>query len=161
MFHCSIIQRGSKQSRIWADIKKKIFVSCIHCFSRDVSHSSSSAQPQSPGPNQWQFQHVKASKSMDLGTTQNQQPTGGERLLCLCSAWRLHGVSSWQKIWKAWLAALMQSVHLQLAWTDFLLAIAVICPSEFARLAVRSKNWIWLFITQLLQIWTCKNLIVM
>lgn len=89
MFHCSIIQRGSKQSRIRADIKKKIFVSCIHCFSREVSHSSSSAQPQSPGPNQWQFQHVKASKSMDLGTTQNQQPTGGERLLCLCSAWWL------------------------------------------------------------------------
>uniref|UniRef100_A0A8C9XY96 PDZ domain-containing protein n=1 Tax=Sander lucioperca TaxID=283035 RepID=A0A8C9XY96_SANLU len=41
------------------------------------SHTSSLAQPQSPTQNQdqWQFQHVKASKSMDLGTTQNQQHT--------------------------------------------------------------------------------------
>ncbi|XP_056891205.1 partitioning defective 3 homolog B isoform X1 [Takifugu flavidus] len=47
----------------------------IGCFSREPSHGSSSAQPQTPGQNQWQFQHVKASKSMDLGTTQNQQPS--------------------------------------------------------------------------------------
>ncbi|KAM4561503.1 partitioning defective 3 homolog B-like isoform 1-T1 [Fundulus diaphanus] len=35
------------------------------------------AQPQSPaqGQNQLQFQHIKASKSMDLGTTQNQHHT--------------------------------------------------------------------------------------
>ncbi|XP_034740639.1 partitioning defective 3 homolog B-like isoform X3 [Etheostoma cragini] len=44
---------------------------------RENSHTSSHAQPQSPTQNQdqWQFQHVKASKSMDLGTTQNQQHT--------------------------------------------------------------------------------------
>ncbi|XP_019125140.2 partitioning defective 3 homolog B isoform X3 [Larimichthys crocea] len=44
---------------------------------REISHTSSPAQPQSPAQNQnqRQFQHVKASKSMDLGTTQNQQPT--------------------------------------------------------------------------------------
>ncbi|XP_033990188.1 partitioning defective 3 homolog B isoform X1 [Trematomus bernacchii] len=44
---------------------------------RENSHSSSQAQPQSPAQNQnqilQQYQHVKASKSMDLGTTQNQQ----------------------------------------------------------------------------------------
>lgn len=27
---------------------------------------------------------------MDLGTTQNQQPTGGEILLFMCTAWQLH-----------------------------------------------------------------------
>ncbi|XP_078117662.1 partitioning defective 3 homolog B-like isoform X8 [Sander vitreus] len=44
---------------------------------RENTHTSSLAQPQSPTQNQdqWQFQHVKASKSMDLGTTQNQQHT--------------------------------------------------------------------------------------
>ncbi|XP_059198420.1 partitioning defective 3 homolog B isoform X2 [Centropristis striata] len=44
---------------------------------RDNSHTSSPAQPQSAAQNQHQrqFQHVKASKSMDLGTTQNQQHT--------------------------------------------------------------------------------------
>ncbi|XP_032385446.1 partitioning defective 3 homolog B isoform X2 [Etheostoma spectabile] len=44
---------------------------------RENSHTSSLAQRQSPTQNQdqWQFQHVKASKSMDLGTTQNQQHT--------------------------------------------------------------------------------------
>ncbi|XP_070770529.1 partitioning defective 3 homolog B [Enoplosus armatus] len=44
---------------------------------RENPHTSSPAQPQSPaqGQNQRQFQHVKASKSMDLGTTQNQQHT--------------------------------------------------------------------------------------
>ncbi|XP_076602552.1 partitioning defective 3 homolog B-like isoform X1 [Chaetodon auriga] len=44
---------------------------------RENSHISSPAKPQSPAQNQnqRQFQHVKASKSMDLGTTQNQQPT--------------------------------------------------------------------------------------
>ncbi|KAK1902733.1 Partitioning defective 3 like B, partial [Dissostichus eleginoides] len=42
---------------------------------RENFHSSSQAQPQSPAQNQIQrhYQHVKASKSMDLGTTQNQQ----------------------------------------------------------------------------------------
>ncbi|XP_056244818.1 partitioning defective 3 homolog B isoform X2 [Seriola aureovittata] len=47
---------------------------------RENSHISSPAQPQSPtqshNQSQRQFhQHVKASKSMDLGTTQNQQHT--------------------------------------------------------------------------------------
>ncbi|XP_045910850.1 partitioning defective 3 homolog B isoform X1 [Micropterus dolomieu] len=44
---------------------------------RDNSHTSSLAQPLSPTQNlsQRQFQHVKASKSMDLGTAQNQQHT--------------------------------------------------------------------------------------
>ncbi|XP_026151014.1 partitioning defective 3 homolog B-like isoform X3 [Mastacembelus armatus] len=46
---------------------------------RENSHISSAAQPQSPGRNENQnqrdFQHIKASKSMDLGTTQNQQNT--------------------------------------------------------------------------------------
>uniref|UniRef100_A0A8D3BNB6 PDZ domain-containing protein n=1 Tax=Scophthalmus maximus TaxID=52904 RepID=A0A8D3BNB6_SCOMX len=48
---------------------------------RENSHVSNPAQPQCPGQNQIQnqsqrqFQHVKASKSMDLGTTQNQQHT--------------------------------------------------------------------------------------
>ncbi|XP_068557781.1 partitioning defective 3 homolog B-like [Cebidichthys violaceus] len=44
---------------------------------RENRHVSSPAQPQSPTQNQSQrqFQHVKASKSMDLGTTQNQQHT--------------------------------------------------------------------------------------
>ncbi|TWW80554.1 Partitioning defective 3 -like protein B [Takifugu flavidus] len=49
------------------------FYSSTH--NKEPSHGSSSAQPQTPGQNQWQFQHVKASKSMDLGTTQNQQPS--------------------------------------------------------------------------------------
>lgn len=58
-------------------------------FSRE---NSCLAQPQSPAQNQnqRQFQHVKASKSMDLGTTQNQQPTGGESSLVIRSAWWLH-----------------------------------------------------------------------
>ncbi|KAM9347493.1 partitioning defective 3 homolog B-like [Symphorus nematophorus] len=44
---------------------------------RENCQTSSPAQPQSPtqSQNQRQFQHVKASKSMDLGTTQNQQHT--------------------------------------------------------------------------------------
>lgn len=44
---------------------------------RENSYNSSMAQPQSPAQNQnqRQVQHVKASKSMDLGTTQNQQNT--------------------------------------------------------------------------------------
>ncbi|XP_031714589.1 partitioning defective 3 homolog B [Anarrhichthys ocellatus] len=44
---------------------------------RDNRRTSSPAQPQCPTQNQSQrqFQHVKASKSMDLGTTQNQQHT--------------------------------------------------------------------------------------
>ncbi|XP_063353370.1 partitioning defective 3 homolog B isoform X1 [Pelmatolapia mariae] len=42
---------------------------------REKPHVSSPAQPQSPTQNQWQIQHVKASKSMDLGTTQNQHHT--------------------------------------------------------------------------------------
>ncbi|XP_044072439.1 partitioning defective 3 homolog B isoform X2 [Siniperca chuatsi] len=44
---------------------------------RENSHTSSPAEPQSPtqSQNQRQFQHVKASKSMDLGMTQNQQHT--------------------------------------------------------------------------------------
>lgn len=67
------------------------FASLSMC-SRENTHTSSPAQPQSPTQNQSQrqFQHVKASKSMDLGTTQNQQPTGGESLLFICSAWWLH-----------------------------------------------------------------------
>ncbi|XP_071328819.1 partitioning defective 3 homolog B isoform X11 [Trachinotus anak] len=44
---------------------------------RENSHISSPAQPQSPSQSQnqsqRQFHHVKASKSMDLGTSQNQQ----------------------------------------------------------------------------------------
>lgn len=64
--------------------------------SRENSHVSNPAQPQCPGQNQIQnqsqrqFQHVKASKSMDLGTTQNQQHTGGViscvYLLCMVAA---------------------------------------------------------------------------
>ncbi|XP_068602336.1 partitioning defective 3 homolog B [Brachionichthys hirsutus] len=46
---------------------------------RENSRTWSPAQPQSPpksqNHNQRQFQHVKASKSMDLGMTQTQQPT--------------------------------------------------------------------------------------
>ncbi|XP_036065454.1 partitioning defective 3 homolog B isoform X2 [Oryzias melastigma] len=43
---------------------------------RKGSSTSGSAQPQSPGQNQnqQQFHHVKASKSMDLGTSQSQRP---------------------------------------------------------------------------------------
>ncbi|RVE57744.1 hypothetical protein OJAV_G00202360 [Oryzias javanicus] len=45
---------------------------------RKSSSTSGSAQPQSPGQNQnqnqQQFHHVKASKSMDLGTSQSQRP---------------------------------------------------------------------------------------
>jgi len=63
------------------------------CF-RENCHASSPAQPQCPSQNQSQqqrqFQHVKASKSMDLGTTQNQQHTGGETFLFIRSAWWLH-----------------------------------------------------------------------
>ncbi|KAF3842917.1 hypothetical protein F7725_001766 [Dissostichus mawsoni] len=57
---------------------------------RENSHSSSQAQPQSPAQNQIQrqYQHVKASKSMDLGTTQNQQHSGGVIYLSLSA---LHG----------------------------------------------------------------------
>ncbi|TNN88802.1 Partitioning defective 3 B [Liparis tanakae] len=42
---------------------------------RENGQASSPAQPQCPSQSQRQrqFQHVKASKSMDLGTTQNQQ----------------------------------------------------------------------------------------
>lgn len=54
------------------------------------SHISSPAQPQSPAQSQRQFQHIKASKSMDLGTSQNQQHTGGVIFLFICSAWLLH-----------------------------------------------------------------------
>ena len=66
-------------------------VNAISVGSREDSHTSSLAQPQSPTQiqNQRQFQHIKASKSMDLGTTQNQQPTGGESLLSICTAWWL------------------------------------------------------------------------
>ncbi|XP_037831918.1 partitioning defective 3 homolog B isoform X2 [Kryptolebias marmoratus] len=41
---------------------------------RENAHVSHGAQPQSPtqNQNQQQFQHIKASKSMDLGTTQSQ-----------------------------------------------------------------------------------------
>ncbi|KAM8855363.1 partitioning defective 3 homolog B-like isoform 2-T2 [Spinachia spinachia] len=44
---------------------------------RESCHTSSPAQPQCPAKERSQrhFQHVKASKSMDLGTTQNQQHT--------------------------------------------------------------------------------------
>ncbi|KAM6934851.1 partitioning defective 3 homolog B-like [Xenentodon cancila] len=46
---------------------------------RENSYTSCLAQPQSPSQNhiqnQRQFQHIKASKSMDLGTTQSQHPT--------------------------------------------------------------------------------------
>lgn len=41
-------------------------------------------------PTQRQFQHVKASKSMDLGTTQTRQHTGGNNLYYSSTAWRLH-----------------------------------------------------------------------
>ncbi|KAM9364483.1 partitioning defective 3 homolog B-like isoform 3-T3 [Pholidichthys leucotaenia] len=56
------------------------FSSSIHhpyLQEREKSYNSSSAQPQSPTQiqNQHQFQHVKASKSMDLGMTQNQHNT--------------------------------------------------------------------------------------
>ncbi|MEQ2158546.1 hypothetical protein GOODEAATRI_013446, partial [Goodea atripinnis] len=51
------------------------------------------AQPQAPtqNQNQLQFQHIKASKSMDLGTAQNQHHIGGEEfciafLLCMLAA---------------------------------------------------------------------------
>lgn len=58
----------------------------IICF----RETSGPAQPQSPthSQNQRQFQHVKASKSMDLGT--NPQHTGGEILMFIYSAWWLH-----------------------------------------------------------------------
>lgn len=55
--------------------------SSLHSYlqDRENARTSSPAQPQCPPNNhnqsQRQFQHVKASKSMDLGTTQNQQPT--------------------------------------------------------------------------------------
>ncbi|CAG10111.1 unnamed protein product [Tetraodon nigroviridis] len=72
--------------------KSNTHIQFFFSFRKD-SNSSCSAQPQTPGEKQWQLQHVKASKSMDLGTTQNQQPTGGESLLCfkLCmvAAWHL------------------------------------------------------------------------
>lgn len=81
----------AQSSAIWdcgCSREKNAFKMC----SRENTHTSSPAQPQSPtqNQNQRQFQHVKASKSMDLGTTQNQQPTGGESLLFICSAWWLH-----------------------------------------------------------------------
>lgn len=60
------------------------------CF-RENSQTSSPAQAQTLAPSQRQFHHVKASKSMDLGTTQNQQHTGVVIFLFFCSAWWLHG----------------------------------------------------------------------
>lgn len=97
----------------------KYFISLFFASSRKNCQSSSSAQPQAPGENQWQLQHVKASKSMDLGTAQNQQPTGGETFLSLRSACRLHAIASSELESKACLAAPMQPMHLQPAGTDF------------------------------------------
>lgn len=108
--------------------------------SRKNSQSSSSAQPQTPGENQWQLQHVKASKSMDLGTAPNQQPTGGESLLSLCSACWLHASSASQLKSKACLGAPM---HLQPAGTDFCYGTEVlggIRMSEFVLLTFLQKN---------------------
>lgn len=65
---------------------RALFALCLICL-REKPHVSSPAQPQSPtqNQNQWQIQHVKASKSMDLGTTQNQHHTGGDMIFSRCA----------------------------------------------------------------------------
>lgn len=125
----------------------KYFIS-LFASSRKDCQSSSTAQPQAPGENQWQLQHVKASKSMDLGTAQNQQPTGGETFLSFCSACRLHAITSSElESTKHAFAAPMQPMHLQPGGTDFvpmrfffLVEIAVICLSEIVLLAFTEKK---------------------
>lgn len=91
-WHCAISARNNRSALLVKALPTALNVMTESICSRENSHTSSPAQPQSPtqSQNQRQFQHVKASKSMDLGTTQNQQHTGGEIFLFICSAWWLH-----------------------------------------------------------------------
>lgn len=143
------INHGSK-------MRFKYFIS-LFASSRKNCQSSSTAQPQAPGENQWQLQHVKASKSMDLGTAQNQQPTGGETFLSFCSACRLHAITSSElESTKHAFAAPMQPMHLQPGGTDFVPMRFFLgwklqssaCLKLYCWLLQKKKQknlWIWLF----------------
>ncbi|XP_072253933.1 partitioning defective 3 homolog B isoform X1 [Leuresthes tenuis] len=58
------------------DTETSIFNQHSNLQEREHCRKSCPAQPQSlsQNQNQWQVQHIKASKSMDLGTTQSQHP---------------------------------------------------------------------------------------
>lgn len=96
-------------------LSNPLIVSLIFFF-RENPHVSLGAQPQSPAQNQnqQQFQHIKASKSMDLGTSQSQHYIGGETyfvyLLCMMAACTLS--SFWNHPTGAWLLRWPQN-HMQ------------------------------------------------
>uniref|UniRef100_A0A3Q4HMZ5 Partitioning defective 3 homolog B-like n=1 Tax=Neolamprologus brichardi TaxID=32507 RepID=A0A3Q4HMZ5_NEOBR len=82
-----VLPRNNTRCNFHTNKIRALFALCFICL-REKPHVASPAQPQSPtqNQNQWQIQHVKASKSMDLGTTQNQHHTGGDLIFPLSSS---------------------------------------------------------------------------